>query len=146
MANTAHFIIGREQTFLHTGKGYPRVLPGPTILFLGPLLFLIYINDIVNNIHSNTKLFADDTSLYLIVDEPIDSARQLDSDLDSIRQWAERWLVTFNPAKSEFLLISRKLNRPRHPPLIMNNLSINEVSSYKHLGIFLSKMVHGTNT
>lgn len=105
---------------------------------LGPLLFLIYINDIVNNVHSNIKLFADDTSLYLIVDEPIDSARQLNSDLDLIHQWAERWLVKFNPAKSESLLISRKLNRPRHPPLIMNNVSINEVSSHKHLGIFLS--------
>ena len=99
---------------------------------------LIYINDIVNNIYSNIELFADDTSLYLIVDESIDSARQLNSDEDSIHQWAERWLVKFNPAKSESLLISRKLNRPHHPPLIMNNVSINEVSSHKHLGIFLS--------
>ena len=101
-------------------------------------MFLIYINDIVNNIHSNIKLFADDTSLYLIVDEPIDLARQLNSDLDSSHQWAERWLVKFNPAKSEYLLISRKLNRPRQPSLIMNNVFINEVSSHKHLGIFLS--------
>ena len=36
---------------------------------LGPLLFLLFINDIVNEIHANIRLFADDTSLYLIVEE-----------------------------------------------------------------------------
>ena len=105
---------------------------------LGPLLFLIYINDIVLDIHSNIRLFADDTSLYLIVNDPVESARKLNSDLDTIHQWAKRWLVKFNPAKSESLLISRKTNRPLHPQLLMNNEPINEVASHKHLGIFLS--------
>ena len=50
-------------------------------------------------------------------------------------EWAKRWLVTFNPTKTESLLISRKIVQPVHPPLFME---IKEVSSYKHLGIFLS--------
>ena len=58
---------------------------------LGPLLFLIYINDIVLHINSIVRLYADDKSLYLIVDDPIEAARCLNSDLELIHQWAELW-------------------------------------------------------
>ena len=105
---------------------------------LGPLLFLLYINDIVTDIHSSVRLFADDTSLYIIVDDPTDAAEQLNIDLETINRWAETWLVKFNPSKSESLLVSRKINRNVHPPLIMNRVHINEVQLHKHLGIFLS--------
>ena len=48
---------------------------------LGPLLFLVYINDIINDIGSNIRLFADDTSLYTIVNDPETSAELLSVDL-----------------------------------------------------------------
>ena len=51
---------------------------------LGPLLFLLYINDIVTDIGSNIRLFADDTSLYIVVDDPSDAANCLNTDLDKI--------------------------------------------------------------
>ena len=105
---------------------------------LGPLLFLLYINDVVQDIQSCVRLFADDTSLYIIVENPNDAAMLLNSDLETIYKWAETWLVKFNLSKSESLLVSRKSNRNRHPPLIMNNVYINEVTHHKHLGIFLS--------
>ena len=88
---------------------------------LGPLLFLLYINDIVTDIGSNIRLFADDTSLYIIVDDPSDAANCLSRDLDKISRWAATWLVSLNPAKTESLLISRKLNRSQHPTLSMQN-------------------------
>ena len=87
---------------------------------LGPLLFLLYVNDIVQDIGSNIRLFADDTSLFIIVDDP---------DLDKISNWASKWLVTFNPSKTETLLFSRKMNRPLHPPVFMQNQQISEVDS-----------------
>ena len=105
---------------------------------MGPLLFLIYINDIVVDINSSVRLFAVDTSLYLIVDNPAAAARCINSDLERMHQWAELWLVKFNAKKSEAILISRKTNRLIHPRLLMNNEPINEVSYHKHLGIFLS--------
>ena len=92
----------------------------------------------VVNVNSTVRLFADDTRLYLIVDNPADAARRLNSDMERMYQWAERWLVKFNAKKSEALLITRKTNRLIHPTLFMNNEPIKEVSHHKHLGIFLS--------
>lgn len=105
---------------------------------LGPLLFLLYINDIVTDIGSHIRLFADDTSLFIIVDNPITAANCLNTDLNKISRWAETWLVTFNPTKTEALLFSRKLNKPQHPPLLMQNHQIAEVNTHKHLGLYLS--------
>ena len=98
---------------------------------LGPLLFLLYINDIVESINSSIRLFADDTSLYIIVDSPIEAANKLNSDLQKVHDWATQWLVTFNPLKSEAIVFSRKRAKPYHPPVLMENQPITEVSSHK---------------
>ena len=78
---------------------------------LGPLLFSILSATLLRiyiHINSHIRLFDDDTSLYLMVDEPFGAATQLDSDLAKLQMWAERLLVKFNPAKSEANIISRK--------------------------------------
>ena len=83
---------------------------------LGPLLFLVFINDIVNEIGSCIRLFADDTSLFIIVDDPVASAERLNADLVKILQWAETWLVTFNPIKLNHSSSLEKLtNLYTHP-------------------------------
>ena len=51
-------------------------------------------------------------------------------DLEKMMELAKRWLVTFNPTKTEYLLISRKINQPVHPLLFMDNQIIEEVSSH----------------
>ena len=100
------------QSYL-SGRRQRVVLPGsfsewvyikagvPQGSILGPLLFLLYINDIVKNIGSNIRLFADDTSLFIIVDNPTTAALCLSSDLEKLSRWAAIWLVTFNPSKNE---------------------------------------------
>ena len=105
---------------------------------LGPLLFLVYINDIVEDIGSHIRLFTDDTSLFIIVDDPVTSAVRLNTDLEKISRWAITWLVIFNPTKSESFFASRNINRPVHPPLYMQNVQIEEVECHKHLGVCLS--------
>ena len=105
---------------------------------LGPLLLLLFINDIVNDIGSKIRLFANDISLFIIVDNAPDAAACLKSDLGKITRWAATWLVIFNPSKTEALLLSRKLNALQHPPHFMQNVQIQEVKSHKHLGIYLS--------
>ena len=100
-------------------------------------MFLLYINDIATDIGSNIPLFADDTSLFIIVENTL-TADCLNSDLSKILRWAATWLVSFNPTKTESLLISRKLNQAGHPPLFIQNHEITEVKSHKHLGVNIS--------
>jgi hypothetical protein len=88
----------------------------PQESILGPLLFIIFINDIVQDIDAQIKLFTDDTSLYLVVDDPIETAETLNGDLDQIHIWSEKWLVKFNPQKTETMILSKKINKPTIPP------------------------------
>jgi hypothetical protein len=82
---------------------------------LNPLLFITFINDIVNEINAEIKLFADDTSLYLIGDNPNDTVFFLIQDLNQLQRWSEKWLVKFNPNKTETMVISSKRNKLYHP-------------------------------
>ena len=66
---------------------------------LGPLLFLIYINDIVKDIESEILIFADDTSLLASGQDPTETSAQLNRDLVRISDWAKKWKVTFNAKK-----------------------------------------------
>ena len=54
------------------------------------------------------RLFADDTSLYLIVEDPNETASILNNDLETIHNWADTWLVKFNPSKSVSFFIKKK--------------------------------------
>ena len=87
---------------------------------------------------SNIRIFADDTSLYIIVDNPVNAANQLNIDRQKIYNWALKWLVDFHPNKTESLIAFWKRNKPAHPPLVMGNTHIKEVSKHKDLGIVFS--------
>ena len=64
---------------------------------LGPLLFLIYINDIPDGLKCNVKLFADDTSNFSTVKNKNDSAKYLTHDLSLTIKWAFQWKMLFDP-------------------------------------------------
>ncbi|PJE77413.1 hypothetical protein CI610_03664 [invertebrate metagenome] len=104
---------------------------------LGPLLFLLYINDITENVNTNIKLFADDTSLYIIIDEnPAQAAQALTSDLTNISEWANIWDIKFNPNKTKSVIFSRKQDT-NHPTLTFQNSQITDTTSHTHLGLTL---------
>ena len=63
---------------------------------LGPLFFLIYINDLAQNQRCKVKLFADDTSLFTTVQDPQTAASDMNHDLDLITSWANKWRMSFN--------------------------------------------------
>ena len=75
---------------------------------LGPLLFLIYINDLPKGIKTNIKLFADDATLYIDFDNADDATTALNDDLIYIKEWADQWLVKFSSTKTKSMNISLK--------------------------------------
>ncbi|KAK3105198.1 hypothetical protein FSP39_019583 [Pinctada imbricata] len=129
-------INGSNSNWVEISAGVPQGS------ILGPLLFLVYINDIVSEIQSNIRLFADDTSLYIIIENPNTAALTLNSDLTKIHEWSEQWLVSFNPQKTVSMLLSKKKSIHTHPPLFMNNTQISEVDKHKHLGLIINKTLN----
>ena len=114
-----------------------RIPPGSVF---GPLLFLIYINDLEKNIKSNVKFSADDTMLFSIVNNPTISANELNHDLKVISQWAYQWKMKFNPnlnKQATELLFSCKQIGPNHPSLFFNESVVPTVIEQKHLGLIL---------
>ena len=107
---------------------------------LGPLLFLIYINDLPNGVSSNCKLFADDTSLFSVVNGIQSSASTLRNDLTVISNWAFQWKMIFNPdltKQAPEVIFSRKTKKLLHPCRSFNDIPIKNSISQKHLALTL---------
>jgi hypothetical protein len=76
---------------------------------IGPLLFVIYVNDVKHNILSSIKLFADDTALIKEINNPVNDFRELNNDLETLNSWSKQWLITFNADKTKYLIFSINL-------------------------------------
>ena len=77
---------------------------------LGPILFLIYVNDIPEMVNCSIKMFADDTKLFRTV-KSIDDCNILQNDLDTLSQWTNEWLLSFNVDKCKVMHIGK--NNPK---------------------------------
>ena len=84
------------------------------------------------------RLFADDTSLYIVVENPNNAAVTLNNDLSFISTWDDDWLVNFNAIKNLSMIMSLKRDQPLHPSLYMNGVLVRNTSSHKHLGLTLA--------
>ena len=105
---------------------------------LGPLLFLIYINDLVEHLQCDPHLFADDTLLFDVFSNPFESAARINRDLKIIIDWGMIWKVIFNPVKTMFMLVSKKQTPIDYPPLMFNDTPIVKTNSHKHLGLTIT--------
>ena len=136
-----NYLYNRKHRVVLNGSnsGFSAVESGvPQGSVLGPLLFLIYIDDLERNIKSNIKFFADDTMLFSIVKDPTISASDLNHDLNIIYQWAHQWKMEFNPDSTKQateVLSSCKKSSPNHPKLIFNGTDVAKVNEQKHLGL-----------
>ena len=136
------FLRNKKQRVVLNGQtsNWKNIHAGvPQGSILGPLLFLIYINDLAENLSSNSKLFADDTSLFSVVRDLNTSANEINDDLKNIEAWAHEWKVSFNPdplKQAQEVIFSLKRNKPHHPDIIFNGNPVKKSSSQKHLGMF----------
>ena len=104
---------------------------------LGPLLFLLYINDIADNTQSFSRLFADDTSLLYSSNNINEIEVIVNSDLSKIYNWSKEWLIDFNPKKTECIIFSTN-QAANKPCIVFNNENVKFVENHKHLGVTFS--------
>ena len=104
----------------------------PQWSILGPLLSLIYMNDLPDGLTSIVKLFADDKSLFSVVHNINTSTKELNEDLNKINNSAFQWKMNFKPDPSkqaQEVLFSRKLQKVPHPKLFFNNSDVSQTNS-----------------
>ena len=114
------------------------VLSGvPQGTVLGPLLFLLFINDLPESTESDARLFADDCLLF----RPIRNNRDtqiLQNDLNSLEEWENRWQMAFHPEKCVVIRVSNK-RKPINARYTIHEHMLQEVDSSKYLGVTISK-------
>ena len=143
-----NYLSGRFQRVVlngQTSSWRPILAVVPQGSILGPLLFLIYINDLPNELKSNAKLFADDTSLFTIVKDENESSDVLNNDLLLISKWAFNWKMLFNPdtnKPAQEVLFSKKKKAESHPTISLNNIQVKRSSYQKHLGLILDEKLN----
>ena len=104
---------------------------------LGPLLFLLYINDLPQNIQSQVRLFAYDTAVYLTVNSH-EAANTLQADLDTLQEWELTWDIEFNPGKCQGMHIT-KARDPFQSQYALHGQTLESVDSAKYLGVTISQ-------
>ena len=112
-----NFLNERKQRVILNGQfsTWKNVSAGvPQGSMFGPLLFLIYINDLTEDFSTNAKLFADDTCLFSVIHDIQTSANNLNKDLERISNWTTQWKMNFNPdttKQAREVIFSRKLKK-----------------------------------
>ena len=112
---------------------------------LGPLFFLIYINDLTKAISSTNKLFADDTFIFSIVNDIDVSEHELNSDLKKIFMWAYQWKMSFNPdvsKQAQEVIFSERTQKLFHPTVLFNNIPVWHSIVQKHSGVYLDEKLN----
>ena len=105
---------------------------------LGPILFLLYINDLAENTNLFVKLYADDTFLCADNSDPKLLEEQVNAELDKVYRWLNSNRLTLNISKSNFMIISRKRNISPLSIRIEGN-TLEQCKTYKYLGVIIDE-------
>lgn len=131
------FLQDRRQRVVVKGEfsSWRQVWSGvPQGSVLGPVLFLVYVNDILDNLTSNGKLFADDAKIYRKIKSSED-AITLQADLEKLEEWSLKWLLNFNERKCSVMHVGRE--NPGHS-YTLAGVQLNTTTSEKDLGVTIT--------
>ena len=133
------FLSNRSQSVVVGGEesdAVPVCSGVPQGSVLGPILFLIYINDLPDSITSKVRLFADDTALYLTIEGENDSAA-LQHDLDKLSVWEQDWDMEFNPSKCQVIQVTGS-RKPINANYSLHGQVLETVTCARYLGVDIS--------
>ena len=131
-----NYLTGREMKTVVKGvmSEWKRVTSGvPQGSILGPIMFLVYINDMPEGVTGYMNMFADDAKIMRRV-RNMEECNKLQEDLDKIYEWSKTWQMEFNINKSCVMRFGRSKYRPHKDYQLGRNISI-EVSEEKDLGV-----------
>ena len=134
---TENFLAQRKQRVILDGttSEYAHVRSGvPQGTVLGPLLFLVYINDLPDSAKSKVRLFADDAVLYRQINSRAD-CETLQRDLDSLLDWESKWQMSFHPDKCKVMSITRARKRKQSFSYHIRETLLEMVKSAAYLGL-----------
>ena len=105
---------------------------------LGPLLFLIYINDLPKHVNSTIYMYADDTKIYREIREKNDQDI-LQKDLDSLKAWSDEWLLKFHPNKCYSITIGKKEDKDHTYHISDKGTKYNmaQINDMKDIGVIM---------
>ena len=127
---TMRVVTGNESSrYINVTSGVPQ---GSV---LGPLLFLLYINDLPNGLNSIVKLFADDLKLIGNAKFP----NLIEQDLRLLEDWENQWLLRFNPTKCKVMHIDFNRKPSSYNDYFLNGVVLDTISTEKDLGIIFDK-------
>ena len=136
------FLTDRKQRVVvdgHYGE-WRNVISGvPQGSVLGPLLFILFTQDMWVGLENQLVAYADDATLIAVVPSPDQRqliSESLNRDLARISAWCSLWGMKLNPTKTQSMIASRSRTPfPRHPDLLLNNVVLNACDSFKILGV-----------
>ena len=126
-----------------SSEEYPVNAEVPQDSILGPTLFLLYINDLPNDVICDIAIYADDTTLYSKCDwasdlwQQLELASELESDLRDTVDWGKKWLVDLNAGKTQLVSFDRS-NNDGFIDVKMDESVLEKKSSFKMLGLAFS--------
>ena len=112
---------------------------------LGPLHFLVYINYLNDNISSEMRLFADDSSLFIRVEEVNETHEKRIKDLQTVTDWAYQWKMVFNPditKQAIEIIFSVKKKKPARPELFFNGVPVSREEHTNPLVVYLGSQLN----
>ena len=135
------FLTGRTMRVGVRGtySGWLDVISGvPQGSVLGPLLFLLFVNELPSWIVTNMKMFADDTKLWNKVNSVADG-QKLQGDLDRLMDWSDKWLLKFNAAKCKVMHVGHSLDTRYFIRDETGPVQLQSVDEERDLGVFFTK-------
>ena len=134
------FLTGRQQRVVvnNTQSAEEAVISGvPQGSVLGPVLFLIFINDLPESIDASVRIFADDTKIFNKIDNRNDQTK-LQENLFKLEKWAETWQMRFHPEKCNVLHIGKDMDEFTYTMTAHNQpVELEYTKKEKHLGIII---------
>ena len=137
------FLSNKQQCVVVNGYNSEKsaIVSGvPQGTVLGPIIFLVHINDIADNVTSEIRLFADDCDCHREINNSNDCA-ELQKDIDTLGKWAESWGMRFQRVKCTLMTLSRKKKTIEYK-YTLKGIELEFLTSIKYLEVNITNDLH----